>query len=157
MFSGLRKNANYVKYIAKHKWFVFVECARLGIPLRGLLHDASKFRLDEWGPYREYFYGGKPTTAYTQAKFDKAWLKHIHRNPHHWQFYLLREDDGVVKSLEMPYADVLEMVADWRGAGKAQGLDSVRDWYKKNKDNMHLHPETRDDVERLLREAGEFG
>ena len=156
MFAKFRKNAAYVKYIAKHKWFVFLECARLGIPVHGITHDISKFFPDEWGPYREFFYGGLEKTPTTEQNFNKAWIKHIHRNPHHWQYWQLRKDDGGVKALEMPYVYMLEMVADWRGAGKAQGFDSVRDWYAKNKNKMHLHPDTRIHVESLLRQAGEL-
>lgn len=151
---GIRKNAKYIKYIAKHKFFVFLECAKLGIPLRGIFHDSSKFLPDEWFPYLENFYGEK--TDKVKEDFDEAWLRHIHRNPHHHQFWVFREDSGQVKALEMPYKYMLEMVADWRGTGKAQGFDSVRDWYDKNKLSMHLHPETRGDVERLLRQAGEL-
>jgi hypothetical protein len=49
--------------------------------------------------------------------FDRAWLAHQHRNPHHWQHWLLREDDGKTKVLLMPVEYVDEMVADWLGAG----------------------------------------
>lgn len=154
MLSQLRKNAEYFKYIAKHKWFVLVECTKLGIPLRGLLHDVSKFLPDEWFPYKNFFYGEK--TDETKQAFDEAWLRHIHRNPHHWQNYLLCEDSGKIKILEMPLPVLLEMIADWRGVGKAQGFDSVREWYKKNKDVMVLHQRTRVTVEHFLRQAGEL-
>lgn len=46
---------------------------------------------------------------------------------------------------------MLEMVADWIGAGIAiTGKMEVWEWYKANRNNMTLHPETRNDVEMLL-------
>lgn len=32
----------YLWYVLRHKYFVFVECCRLGVPWRGLVHDLSK-------------------------------------------------------------------------------------------------------------------
>jgi hypothetical protein len=87
MLSHLR----YLKYVLIHKWFVFLECCKLGIPIRGLLHDLSKFSPAEWNGYRKRFFVPSSSSG---AEFDAAWLRHQHRNPHHWQFWLLCEDDG---------------------------------------------------------------
>ncbi len=150
----------YLRYMIAHKWFVFVEACKLGIPWLGFLHDWSKFLPDEWRPYTKYFYGNYPdwhrfapgtkgrlfglTKQEVQDKFDLAWLKHIHRNRHHWQWWVLREDDGDIKVLPMPDRYRKEMLADWRGAGKAQGYeDNTKTWYQANKDKMQLHPDTR--------------
>ena len=43
----------------------------------------------------------------------------------------------------MPILAMKEMLADWRGAGRAQGKPDVRGWYEANKDKMDLHPHTR--------------
>jgi len=92
------------------------------------------------------------TKERVEADFDKAWLLHIHRNPHHYQFYILKEDSGETKVLEMPERYIREMVADWRGAGRAiQGRKSdARAWYLKGKDKKVLAPNTRRRVEQLL-------
>lgn len=53
--------------------------------------------------------------------------------------------------LPMPERYVREMVADWSGAGRAQGHGSdPRPWYRKNRDKMVLHPATRRRIEALL-------
>ena len=45
----------------------------------------------------------------------------------------------------------MEMLCDWRGAGKAQGYgDNTDKWYQANKGKMQLHPETRGWVEQQL-------
>jgi hypothetical protein len=58
----MNKHWNYFKYILKHKYYCFIECWKLGIPWRGIVHDLSKFRPCEWFPYVEYFYGGEHET-----------------------------------------------------------------------------------------------
>jgi hypothetical protein len=42
------------------------------------------------------------------------------------------------------------MVADWIGAGLAQGKPDVLGWYLANEHKMLLHSDTRASVERLL-------
>jgi hypothetical protein len=152
----MKKYLQYLSYIFRHKYFVFVECWRWGLVWQGLVHDWSKFLPDEMIPYANYFYGGdkRKDRFYTPSQgtddFNYAWLKHQHRNPHHWQHWVLQEDDGDKYAMKMPYKYVLEMVCDWAGAGRAQGFNDTRGWYLKNKDKMILHPYTRFQVEKLL-------
>ncbi len=157
----------YLKYIIKHKWYVFIECCKLGIPIRGLLHDLSKFRPSEWLPYARYFYGDYPSwdkmkflnTGYpfkktkegVERSFDAAWNHHQKRNKHHWQYWILRNDNGDYSFLEMPLKYKKEMLADWRGAGRAiKGKDETKEWYIENRDKMALHRNTRFWIERNL-------
>ena len=150
----------YFNYVLRHKWYVFVECMKFRIPLQGIFHDASKFMPDEFIPYAQYFYGSidrnTNNTGYfhkndKNTSFNKAWLKHQKRNKHHWQHWILREDTGDTILLPMPLKYMKEMLADWRGAGKAQGYgDNTIEWYEQNKDRMMLHPSTRKWIEDQL-------
>jgi hypothetical protein len=148
------KHLKYASYVIRHRWFVFVECLKLGIIWRGLTHDLSKFLPSEWFPYANFFYDKAPDggnrPGYKTA-FDLAWLYHQHRNPHHWQYWRLREDDGGTKLIPMPLKYVKEMLADWRGAGKAQGFAELGPWYAKNHRKIELHEETRDLLHSLMR------
>ena len=153
------KYIKYLSYLFRHKWYVFVECCKVGIYWQGIKHDWSKFLPSELIPYTNFFYGEKPANYKgfhepgENIAFDTAWLKHIHRNPHHWQYYVLNNDSGDTKCLPIPVKYVSEMICDWKGAGKAQGHNGpneCRDWYLKNKDKMKLHPETRMQVEVIL-------
>jgi hypothetical protein len=155
------RHIGYGRYILRHKWYVFLEACRLGIPWRGLTHDLSKLRPDEWGPYADYFYGGRfPDGSWGGAMyvpnavaeaFDRAWLLHQKRNDHHWQWHVLREDSGATKLLPLGDAQRREMLADWRGAGRAiTGKDNTREWWLRNRDKMLLHDETREWVNRRL-------
>jgi hypothetical protein len=142
----------YASYVARHKWFVLQAGLETGAPLwRLVIHDWSKMTPAEWRPYAEYFY----TDNGSQAAFDRAWLHHQHRNPHHWQHWVLREDDGDTNALPMPGPLVREMAADWMGAGRAiTGRWAVMEWYRANREKMILHPETRALVEALIDGAG---
>jgi len=158
----------YLRYVIRHKYFVFREGRKLRVPLWQLIvHDLSKFRPDEFFPYADYFYGGPHKSISemhgdvrnhlwqwskegVESRFNVAWLKHIHRNPHHHQHWVLKNDDGTTEALPMPRNFLLEMIADWRGAGMAQGKPDTLRWYNDNKDKMILHPATRRRVGELL-------
>jgi hypothetical protein len=135
------------------------------MPWRGLVHDLSKFLPDEFIPYARHFYNPDGTlkpdkrdkTGYYKPTdtgdpyFDYAWILHQKRNKHHWQWWILPEDNGGTKILEMEYPYWLEMVCDWAGAGKAQNNKvGIRKWYLKNKDKMQMGPNTRSNVEDTL-------
>ena len=159
MLDLFRKHWRYLKYVLLHKWYVFLECVDEGIFLRGLVHDMSKFRPSEWFPYANHFYGRKvrDKTGYYKPidtgdkAFDFAWLLHQKRNRHHWQWWVLPEDEGGMKILPMSPTARTEMLCDWRGAGMAQGFsNNTRSWYKENRNKMQLHPETRRWVEQRL-------
>jgi Family of unknown function (DUF5662) len=154
----LRKHLKYASYLLRHKWYVFLECAKVGLWWRGLIHDLSKFLPSEWIPYANHFGGdihrGRDGTGYYKPTdtgdpaFDFARLLHLQkRNRHHWQWWVLPEDEGGVKVLPMDNTSRLEMLCDWRGAGRAQGTPDVRAWYMLNGHRMQLHPETRAWVE----------
>lgn len=116
----MRAHLKYLSYVLRHKWYVFAECCKLGIPLQGIIHDWSKFLPSEWFPYVAYFYGGPHRSlaefsGYEKAyfwdavrrvskeevgqRFDLAWLLHQKRNPHHWQFWVLMEDSPSARYL----------------------------------------------------------
>jgi len=156
----MNKYFKYLGYIFRHKWYVFIECCKEGMPLRGLIHDWSKFRPSEFFPYVNYFYNAPPTnkTGYYKptnthdAAFEDAWFLHIQRNPHHWQYWCTPTSGAKCKPREMPRKLALEMVCDWTGAGKAQGATSLRAWYKRNKKKILLHSATRKFVEAKIKE-----
>lgn len=139
----------YAWYVLRHKWFVFDNCRQVGLWFPGIIHDWSKLLPDEWIPYANFFYTKKHDTEHA---FDVAWLKHQHRNPHHWQHWILKNDDGTIVALEMPRRYALEMICDWIGAGRAivGPASSTSEWYQKNKDRIVLHPKTREFVEFTL-------
>lgn len=143
----------YLKYLIKHKYFVYQSCRLLGLGLyQSLTHDWTKFKASEFFPYAKFFYSKIKNSDAFSKDFDVAWNYHQKHNRHHWQYWVLIKDDGTLKPLEMPEHYMKEMVADWRGAGLSiNGSNDVKAWYENNKTKMILHPDTRVQVETLLK------
>lgn len=113
------------------------------------LHDASKYTDEEYKAYDDYFYGTK--TEKVKKDFDYAWLHHIHGNPHHWQHWVLVNDDEGTYALEMPKEFVYEMICDWWSfSHKTGNLYEIFDWYKAHTKKMILHENTKKLVEEIL-------
>lgn len=118
----------------------------------GFAHDQSKDETDEYEAYDAYYYGNNRSYAVVQ-NYRRAWLLHIHRNPHHWQHWVLINDDpkeGEIV-LEMPYDYIIEMICDWWAFSWISGnLREIFDWYDEHKDYMKLGEWTREKVEKIL-------
>ena len=115
-------------------------------------HDASKTGPEEYDAYDAYFYGNNRSYSVVQ-NFKKAWLRHIHNNPHHWQHWILINDEpkeGMVV-IDMPYIYVVEMICDWWAFSWKKGdLNEIFGWYEDRKDYMKLSANTRISVEYIL-------
>lgn len=112
-------------------------------------HDVSKYLKDEYDAYDNYFYGKK--TEKVKTEFNYAWLHHIHNNPHHWQHWVLVNDEDGTHALEMPREYVIEMICDWWAfSHKSGNLYEIFDWYKSHKENMILHEKTKKLIEEIL-------
>lgn len=115
-------------------------------------HDASKTDPEEYDAYDAYFYGNNRSYSVVQ-NFKKAWLRHIHNNPHHWQHWILINDEpkeGMVV-IDMPYIYVVEMICDWWSFSWTKGdLNEIFGWYEDRKDYMKLSDNTRRSVEYIL-------
>lgn len=115
-------------------------------------HDDSKYGIEEYEAYDAYFYG-KENTKEINDKFNYAWLHHIHNNPHHWQYWVLINDDPKedIIALDIPYKYVIEMICDWWSfSWKTGNLYEIFDWYESHKKHMILSKNTRELVEQIL-------
>ena len=116
-------------------------------------HDASKSEPDEYVAYDKYFYGRNRSFAVVEH-FNQAWLMHQKRNPHHWQYWVLINDDpgeGMI-ILDMPYNYIIEMICDWWAFSWAKGdLREIFKWYVAHKDYMKLSDKTRKIVDNILK------
>ena len=115
-------------------------------------HDNSKYDEDEYEAYDAYFYGGNRSYEVVN-NFNYAWLRHIHKNKHHWQHWVLINDDpdkGTI-ILDMPDVWIIEMICDWMSFSIAKGnMNELFDWYFHHKDHMMLSDYTRNKVEDIL-------
>lgn len=115
-------------------------------------HDESKSDSEEYEAYDKYFYGGNRSFAVVED-FNYAWLRHIHRNPHHWQHFVLLNDNPEEgeRILDMPYQYIIEMICDWWSFSWSSGnLREIFSWYDERKDYIKLSDSTRKHVDDIL-------
>ena len=115
-------------------------------------HDESKYECDEYIAYDIYFYGGNRSYKVVED-FNIAWLRHIHRNPHHWQHWILINDDpdeGEI-ILDMPEFYIIEMICDWWSFSWKKGdLKEIFKWYDERKEYIKLSEKTHKKVNDIL-------
>jgi len=126
----MKKYIQYLLYLIKHKWYVFIECYKLGIVWQGITHDLSKFLLDEMIPYAKHFYGEK--TKESKEQFLDSFRLLCKRNKHHWQYWC---DKSLSQPKDIENQYILKMMADWRAMGKTVG-SSPQEWYEENKNKI---------------------
>lgn len=141
------------------------EKANLEVALANFNHDDSKYSVEEYDAYDQYFYGGNRSYKVVQD-FNYAWLHHIHQNPHHWQYWVLINDDpgedengtpheypfGNVVALMIPLPYIFEMIADWWSfSWKSGNLFEIFNWYAEHRNYQYIHPESRKIIEAILK------
>lgn len=151
----------FAQNLTEHIEYVREAGLVLGVPTKQLKeHDLSKWSCDEFPHYADWFFGNKSQPA----NFERAWLHHLHSNPHHWQYWMFPDNFGLKGGdsengiLRMPYDYVLEMVADWQGASRAYaGTTNMTNWLKANLPKIKLHSETKIDLRNILQAIGYDG
>ncbi len=159
---------NYFKHfktITSHKHKVFIHCCKAGIPLRGLLHDLSKYTFQEFIPGVKYYQGFRsPNEAEREAiGYSSAWIHHKGVNKHHYEHWT--DYDPVSKEIRpvpMPQKYVIEMFCDRVAASKTYLKEKYTeaaplDYYTKGRVHRFLHPETAAALECLLNMLAEKG
>ena len=164
---GSKVSFQYDQYLARHRANVKRGFDWLSENLPGLMtntltagwntefaHDQSKNEPDEYEAYDAYFYGNNRSYEVVQ-RYQRAWLLHIHRNPHHWQHWILIHDDmedGELETvLEMPYDYIIEMICDWWSFSWQSGnLYEIFKWYEEHSKYIKLAQTTKITVEYIL-------
>ncbi len=146
--------AAYLDSLNRHIAAVREAGLKLDVPLEQLnIHDQSKLSQDEFPFYARQFFGDKGDPD----GFARAWLHHIHANPHHWNHWLFA--DGFTPkgstveggAVPMPHKYIREMVADWMGAGYAYtGSWDMTEWLTENLPRIRLHSQTAREVAEIL-------
>lgn len=110
-------------------------------------HDISKYSEEEFYGYAQWFYPKEGENKEYDA-FLSAWNHHIHNNPHHWEYWVIPNYKGDI-ALEMPIEYILEMLIDWT-AMSLQHNNVPSEWYVNRKNNMFLHKNTIDVIEKHI-------
>jgi len=141
--------AEYLAYLIKHKYWVFQMLFQKKLYIQAIMHDISKFYPSEFDLYARYYATKK------RMNITKAWHLHLHRNKHHWQYWLFIDNEGNMKAFEMPEKYVIEMIADWYAVAIMEGgynklEQRVAEWYFSRQNKILLHQNTKKFVEDII-------
>ena len=164
---SLKGAIGHFKTITSHRHMVIRHAFKAGIPVRGLLHDLSKYSITEFKAGAKYYANGKYSANENERKdigYSTAWLHHKGRNRHHFEFWTdYNPHSKVMTPIKMPKKFVLEMFCDRVAAskiyqGKNYSEEHPLEYFMKSKGVRFIHPETSDYLEMLLvmlKEKGE--
>ncbi len=107
----------HLRVVNQHRFKVFCLCCKAGIPFRGLVHDLSKYSLEEFLEGVKYFSEEKSPISNCKRVngYSKAWLHHKGRNKHHYEYWY--DYTAPDKTPFMPYKYFAEMICDNVAAG----------------------------------------
>ena len=123
----IKNTIGHFKTVIIHKYWVFKYAKQIGIPWQGLIHDLSKFSWTEFSESVKFYQEGKssPIVAAKKAQgYSLAWQHHKGRNPHHYEHWTDKYDDGTIAlddwtigeiKLTLPAALVDTMIATGDG------------------------------------------
>ncbi len=157
----------HFKTITGHKFLVMQYCFRIGLYKQGLLHDLSKYSPTEFLVGCRYYQGTRSPNNAEREKtgVSMSWLHHKGRNRHHFEYWVDYSLDGehVIMGARMPKKYVAEMVMDRISASRIYLGDAYTDreplkYFMKSKEKLwFIHPETKRDLEALLRILADHG
>ena len=142
-------------------------CFRIGLYKQGLLHDLSKYEPVEFLVGCKYYQGDRsPTNAEREATgISRSWLHHKGRNKHHFEYWVdyVPGDEHIINGVPMPRKYVAEMVMDRISASRnylGDKYDHTQplSYFLKSKERLwFIHPDTKRDLEALLRILNDHG
>lgn len=145
----------HLKTVVLHKYHVFHFCCKFGIPWRGLIHDLSKLGLVELSLAKYANGNSSPINVDRNLNGRSlAWHHHKGTNRHHHEWWFdIRE--GHIYAIKPDWKDILEILADWLGAGIAYdgGVFDVHKplrYFENRKDKHLMHPAMRRACEQFL-------
>ncbi len=153
----MKRYLAYFKCVIRHKWFVLLAAKKVKCSFwLALIHDMSKFLPSEWPAYSEAFYDFKGEKRFINTEeFKVSWNNHQKLNKHHWQYWVLIQENDEIIPLEMPMKYIREMLADWLAVGKSYNnkWPYIKDWewLEFHLSLMKLHPETIRKINYILR------
>lgn len=163
MSTNIIKNAvKHIILVSKHKWLVFKFCCKIGMPIRGLMHDMSKFSFEEFFESIKY-YDGKISPIECCKKdrgYSISWLHHKGRNKHHDSYWVDISAPQVAPVI--PYKYVAEMLCDKLSAsitynGKDWTNSSEYDYWQIEKTRIILNPKTEHFLSAVITEIRDNG
>ena len=159
----------YIRTVLNHKKYVFKFMTICGFPIRGLLHDMSKFSYTEFKFNVKYMNGTgeSPIDVAKRATggYSLAWLHHK-RNSHHYEYWMDNFDKGAYAT-RMEFSSIVEMMCDMLAANIAYSKDknkipfkSTYEYWKNCKyGRIAMHPDSQkflDDIFKRMSECEKY-
>ena len=154
----LEKIARHLFLVLRHKTYVFLYCAYAGHPIRGFMHDWSKFSPVEFSESVKYFNGHSSPVGLCRMVegCSRGWIHHKGRNQHHHEYWQdVVEPDGTICAVQyafrpvpMPFECAVEMTCDTIAASRAyNGANFSYDklmqwWHNSHRFPVNMHPKT---------------
>lgn len=152
----------HLHVVNKHRFKVFCLCCRVGIPIRGLLHDLSKYSPTEFWEGVKYFQGTYSPIRNCKMKngYSKAWLHHKGRNKHHYEYWY--DYDAPEETPVIPFKYILETVCDSFAAGMVyEGKNWTKKsqliYWNKTKDNARVNKKIYNFLDNVYKEVSKQG
>lgn len=123
MDSTVKKAWKHFCLVTRHRHEVFKLCVRAGIPIRGLLHDLSKYSPTEFFESIKYYTGymSPITKAKKEKGYSLAFIHHTNHNKHHVEYWYDMHFER--QAPMMPFKYAVELICDKIAAGKVYSGD----------------------------------
>ncbi len=151
--------------ITKHRHAVIRHCFKAGIGFQGLFHDLSKYSFSEFWKGAKFYQGTRsPNVGEREAVgYSTAWMHHKGRNKHHFEYWTDYDfKTHRIAPMKMPKKYVAEMFCDRVAASKIYKKEAYTDasaleYFLPNKETRMIHPETSDELEKMLQILADEG
>ncbi len=135
----------HLHLVNKHRYKVFCLCCKAGEIWRGLAHDLSKYSPEEFFEGVKYYEGTYSPIKNCKIEngYSKAWLHHIGRNKHHYEYWY--DYAAPVEAPIMPYKYFVELICDSLAAGMIYQGKKWSEGYQlsywlKAREKARIHP-----------------
>lgn len=143
--------------VNKHRFLVFINECKVGIPFLGLKHDLSKYSPKEFINSAKYYnghYSPIVNERLNEGLYSSIFNHHTNKNKHHYEYYI-DVNEGDILLIQMPFKYSLEYVIDVISASKTYlGKDFKKDeplkFFLLYKDTTFMHSMTLDYITQLL-------
>lgn len=151
--------------ITRHRHKVIQHCFKAGIPLRGLLHDLSKYSPAEFLRGCKYYQGNRsPNDREREVNgYSASWMHHKGRNKHHFEYWTDYDHaTGLITAVKMPTKYLIEMFCDRVAASKIYSGDKYSPsnplaFFLRAKGRRFINADTSEALEFLLNMLKEKG
>ena len=155
----------HIHTVNVHRWEVFKLSIKVGIPFRGLVHDLSKYSIEELTESVKYYkisQGKLSPLRVCKEKigYSRAWLHHKGRNKHHYEYWY--DPAAPQPTPIIPFKYMLEMICDRVAASKTYNRGNYNnscslEYFYKEKPYMTMNKKLIDFLEDVFKKLSKNG